>query len=225
MQIEVSCRPAYSMATVVFDHGESLLVERDAMVTMSDGFDIGGSLGGGGVARAGLRKALGGENFVLGRYTATHHGAHLSLAPKMPGDIASMHLTNEVLLVEQGAFLACRDTVQVSTKYSGLRSALVREGVTMLRIHGAGELLVGSYGGIMETHLAESESMIVDSGHLVGFSDTVDVQVGLLGGATASALTGEGIVAHLTGPGRVMIQTRAEQQLRSWLMPGRGQNT
>jgi uncharacterized protein (AIM24 family) len=34
-------------------------------------------------------------------------------------------------------------------------------------------------------------------------------------------MSGEGIVARLTGPGPVFIQTRAEQGLTSWLAPSR----
>jgi uncharacterized protein (AIM24 family) len=43
----------------------------------------------------------------------------------------------------------------------------------------------------------------------------------MLGGARVAAMSGEGIVARLTGPGPVFIQTRAEQGLTSWLAPSR----
>lgn len=66
--------------------------------------------------------------------------------------------------------------------------------------------------------------MIVDTGHLVAWDHTVDIEVGALGSAAAAAASGEGLVARVTGPGRVWVQTRKEQQVGSWLSPERRQN-
>ena len=97
----------------------------------------------------------------------------------------------------------------------------------MLKVVGSGSALVGTYGGLDKILLAEGESTIVDTGHLVAMTEDVTMKVGPLGSVTASALTGEGLVALLTGgPGgsAIWIQTRAEQQFREWLFPQREQN-
>jgi uncharacterized protein (AIM24 family) len=35
----------------------------------------------------------------------------------------------------------------------------------------------------------------------------------------STILGGEGLVCHLTGPGRILIQTRSEQAFLSWIIP------
>jgi uncharacterized protein (AIM24 family) len=44
-------------------------------------------------------------------------------------------------------------------------------------------------------------------------------------GSAATAITGgEGLVAVLEGHGVVLVQTRAEQELRNWLFPDKAPN-
>jgi len=101
----------------------------------------------------------------------------------------------------------------------------LKEGLTIIKAEGQGNLLVGSYGGIEPFDLQHNQELVVDAGHLVAWSSSVNLQIGPLSGVVSSALTQEFIVGKLTGPGRVYIQTRAEQQLRSWIQPRRRQNS
>jgi uncharacterized protein (AIM24 family) len=131
---------------------------------------------------------------------------------------------SENWLIEQGAFVACSGGVDVDVRYGGMRTMFLKEGITMLRASGDGQAIVGSYGGLLSFTLPEGDEMIVDSGHLVAFTEGTRIQLGLLGGAVASATTGEGVVARLVGPGQVRLQTRSERGVRSWLFPDRWQN-
>ena len=101
----------------------------------------------------------------------------------------------------------------------------MREGSMLLRLHGHGTALIAAYGGFRRFDLGEGEVVIVVSGYLVAFGDTMKIQVGPLGGVKTAMLSGEGLVAKLTGPGLVYIQTRAEQGLCSWMNPARGHDT
>ena len=98
----------------------------------------------------------------------------------------------------------------------------------MLRMHGDGQALIGSYGGIEAIPLQPGEARIIDSGHLVGFTDDVSLSVGPLGSVTQSMLTGEGLVAQVTAPEQagaiIWTQTRSERAIRNWLLPERQQN-
>lgn len=97
----------------------------------------------------------------------------------------------------------------------------------MLRATGTGKLLLCTYGGFVRHWLNEGEQVIVDTGHLVAFDETVQMKVGTLGGVMTSGFTGEGLVAQMTagpGGGAVYIQTRAEAGIRDWLFPKRSQN-
>lgn len=238
MEIKLTHKPSYTQAYVILERGESLLVERDGMVQMSDGLDVSGGFGPGGAAKAALRKTLGGESLLMGRYTATYHNAWIAVSPRYPGDMAVIDLERlggRGVAVEQGALVACAGPngrhagVDVDVRWAGVGSMLVREGMTMLRLSGHGCALIGSYGGIEAIPLADGETRFVDTGHLVGFTDDTRIQVGPLGGVVASGMTGEGLVAKLTGaPGGgsvIWTQTRSEQGLTGWLFPDKQQNT
>lgn len=212
------------MAYIYLAADESVLVEPDGMATMSAGVRVDPGVGPGGIVKAAMRKSLGSESFFMGRYTAEVDGAWVGVAPKYPGDMSAEDLVDESILIEAGALVAVGGDLAIDVKWAGLKSIALREGATMLRVSGSGMLLVGSYGGIQRFTLAEGESLVVDTGHLVGFTDSMGFKVGPLSSATTSVLVGEGLVGVLTGPGTVLVQTRAEQSLKDWLFPEKSQN-
>lgn len=224
MQITMKCQPSYSAAFCVLAQGEALQVERGAMLAMSPGVEVTGGIGSGGVARAVMRKVAGGESFFVANYKALIHNAWVAVAPAYPGDMAVLELTGQPWIIQQGAFVAASSTVQVDVRYAGLQSVLLKEGITSLRAAGEGQCIVGSYGGLIPFTLQPREEMIVDTGHLAAFTEGIDLKLGVLGGVVGSQVSGEGLVARLVGPGRIYIQTRAEQSLGSWLQPDRWQN-
>lgn len=225
MQVQLECSPSYTLAYCYLALGETVYVESGAMVMMSEGLEVAGGVGPGGISSAAVRKIFGGQNFMMGRYSATHQGAWVAAAPPYPGDIASIDLQQETFHVQQGSLLAVSENIDFDVKYAGVRSIVLREGATMLRLSGTGQILVSSFGGLQRFDLGGEDRLTVDTGHLVGLSDTVGLRVEPLSGVKTSVLTGEGLVARLSGPGTVFVQTRAEQELRSWLAPHRAQRT
>lgn len=190
------------------------------MAAMSAGVSVSAGLGPGGVTKAVLRKQLGGESFFMTRYSSSIHGAWVALAPKYPGDVEHSPLDGErALLIQSGSLLAVSSGVSIDVRWAGMRSIAMREGSMLLKVAGEGDVLMSSYGGIQRFELAEGEQMIVDTSHLVAFSEDISFKIGPLGGVGVAALSGEGIVAKMTGPGLVYIQTRAETGLRGWLFP------
>lgn len=224
MRVDIACQPSYSLAYVHLDGGESVLCESGAMVAMSAGMRVAVSTAGG-VTGAVLRKVAGQETFFMARFEAMVHGAWVALAPKFPGDIADVEVTDQhPLLVQTGSLLAHPDTVKTDVKFGGVGTVLQREGLTVLLARGAGKVLICSYGGLQRFDLGEGERLIVDTGHLVAWSANMGLKIGPLSGVVEAAFSGEGLVAELTGPGMVFLQTRAERALRSWLLPPREQN-
>lgn len=223
MKIDFASQPAYTVAYLRLSVGEEIEVEPGAMIAMSSGVDVVGSTGGG-IARAAMRRALGEERFFMARYRALIEGAWVALAPRFPGDIISAPVgPGQELLIQTGSFLAATAGVTTDIRFGGIGSMMQREGLTLIHAAGEGEILVCAYGGIQRFDLGP-ESLIVDTGHLVGFTAGMGMRIGPLAGVVTSAVTGEGLVAELTGPGAVYIQTRSEQTLRSWLFPDREHN-
>jgi uncharacterized protein (TIGR00266 family) len=232
MQISLTHRPSYAQAKCVFSRGDTLLVERDGMLSMSDGLRTHAGFGPGGLGKAVMRHALGGESLIMARYTAELENAWMQVAPRYPGDMEILDfaaLGGRGVVVERGALIACTGPsdmsagVDVDVKLRGLSSVLLREGLSMLRLSGDGLALIASYGGITSGRLRPGEVWIIDSGHLVGFTDNTSVTVDTLGGLTTSTLTGEGLVARVVGAADggsiVWTQSRSEQGLRGWLLP------
>ena len=89
----------------------------------------------------------------------------------------------------------------------------------MLRASGSGVLVLSSYGAIHALELAAGQVYTVDTGHLVAFTEGMGFNVRRIGGVKSTLFSGEGLVVDLTGPGRVLLQTRSEDAFLSWLIP------
>jgi len=226
MQVSVRCRPAYAMAYVIMGYDEIVYIERGSMATMSAGVALKAGFGGEGLGRALKRKYLGGETLLFTECHAQVEGAWVAVSPAYPGDVDVIDLDHtEPMLVEAGSLLAYSHGVRSDVQFSGLRTVVMHEGITLIKLDGPGQAVLSAYGGIEEIPLGDGEEIIVDTGHLIGFSANLTFDVGALGGITTAVTTGEGLVARFQGPGRVLVQTRAEQAFRDWLIPESGQNT
>ena len=223
VQVSLRHRPAYTLAYVSLSSGEKVFVERGGMAAMSDGFIVKASTGGK-VSSAVARRALGSESMIFTAFEATISGAWLALSPALPGDIEVLEILGNGFLIQAGSLLCYSEGVNVSLRYGGVRSVLMHEGAVYLHASGEGSALICSYGAIERIEIGPHESLTVDTGHIVAFSDSMKFHIGALGSVSTAALSGEGIVAQFTGPGVVYIQTRAEQALRNWLSPERGHN-
>ncbi|ADC66105.1 protein of unknown function DUF124 [Ferroglobus placidus DSM 10642] len=73
----------------------------------------------------------------------------------------------------------------------------------------------GFFGGIHEVQV--EGRLVVDTGHIVAFEDTLDFKVRKAGSLKATILSGEGLVAEFSGVGRVWIQTRSIADYVGWL--------
>jgi uncharacterized protein (TIGR00266 family) len=224
MHVTVEGSPAYAIAYCHLAYKETVSIEAGGMALMSDGISTSFNSGGG-VIKGLARKALGGESFFLGAYTAEVEGAWVAAAPKFPGDVKALDLAQTgPIMAQSGALLAFDSRVDVSVKAARLASAVATRGLTLLRIHGHGCAVLCSYGAINEFDIAAGQSLVIDTGHLVAYAESMKTELGMLGGAVTSVATGEALVMRIHGPGRVYIQTRAESQLAGWINPMREQN-
>ncbi len=218
MQHRIDYGPAYAMAVLALDAGESVTTEAGAMVMMSPGLEIKTDTGAGGLLKGLKRATLGGESFFMNTYVANEPG-ELGIAPPLPGDITIQSIGSEVVYLTSGSFLAASASVDIDTKWGGAKTFFSREGLFLLKITGPGDVLASSYGAIAEIELAAGQSHIVDTGHMVGFTDGVGYDIRKFGGWKSTILGGEGLVVELTGPGRAWIQTRSPDAFVDWIVP------
>ena len=68
-------------------------------------------------------------------------------------------------------------------------------------------------------NLESGQKYTVDTGHFVAFDEGVGFDIKRVGGIKSTFFSGEGLVVDITGPGRVLIQTRSQDSFLGWLIP------
>jgi uncharacterized protein (TIGR00266 family) len=218
MNIELKYRPSYTLGIITLDPGEEIQVEGGSMVSMSSEISIETKARGGLLKSLG-RAVLGGESFFQNTYRAGSNGGEITVAPALPGDMQIVELNGSSMMVQSGSYVASGDGVDVDTKWGGAKTFFASEGLIMLRVYGQGKAILSSYGAIHEFDLAAGESYTVDTGHLVAFTENMGFKVRSVGGLKSTLFSGEGLVVDLTGPGKVLLQTRSTDAFLSWLLP------
>jgi uncharacterized protein (TIGR00266 family) len=217
MKVDIRYQPSYSLGFISLDGGEEVRVEGGSMVSMSEGVSIETDATGG-LFSSISRKVFGGESFFQNTYQAPSGGGEIAVAPPLPGDLLNLSL-NGSLMVQSGSYVASEMDVEIDTQWSGAKTFFASEGLIMLRASGRGQMLVSSYGAIHDAELKVGQRYTVDSGHLVAFTKGMDFRVRKVGGLKSTLFSGEGLVVDLTGPGRLLMQSRSTDQFLAWLIP------
>ncbi len=209
MQTEILARPSASVAKLTLDAGEMVTCEVGAMIAMSTGLHVQTTAhkkGGGGLW-AGVKRMAAGENFFLNQFTAQQDRQTLIIGPGVSGDVIQHRLTGGTLIVQGSSWLGSGPGVQIDASFQGLSNALFSgEGMFWVKCSGHGELFLNSFGAIYEIDVTDTH--IVDSGHIVGFEDTLQFSMGKLGDSWIdSFLSGEGLVCHFKGQGKLYCQS------------------
>ena len=206
MQIDIGYRPAQAMARVSLQPNESIVAESGAMVGMSPNVAMQTQSGG---MMSGLKRMFGGESFFRNTFTAGGGPGEILFAHSLPGDMSVLTMTPHGYFVQSSSYIASTPDVQIETKVGGLRSMFAGEGLFVLKATSSmpGQLVVGAFGAVQE--LACDGNLVIDTGHLVAWDASLQYEVGKSGsGWIASFLSGEGLVCHFRGQGRIWIQTR-----------------
>jgi uncharacterized protein (TIGR00266 family) len=218
MDIDIQYRPSYSLGVIKLAGREQVQVEAGSMVSMSSGVTLQTKMTGG-LIKAWLRSEFAGESFFQNTYKAPAGGGELTVAPALPGDMFVLTLEGESLMVQSGSYVASGMDIKVNAKWSGAKTFFASEGLIMLKASGSGKLVLSSYGAIHEMELAAGQAYTVDTGHLVAFTEGMGFKVRSIGGLKSTLFSGEGLVVNLTGPGRVLMQTRSTDAFLAWLIP------
>ena len=207
MHIDVGYRPAHSLAKVQLQHGESVVAESGAMVGMSSTIQMQTQSRGG--LMGGLKRMFGGESFFRNTFTAANGPGEVLLAHSLCGDMVTLEMTPTGYSLTSSVYIASTPNVQIETKVGGMKSFFSGEGMFVMKATAAeaGQVLIGAFGGIEERVC--NGNMVIDTGHLVAWDANLTYKVGKSGaGWIASFLSGEGLVCHFEGQGRIWIQSR-----------------
>ena len=205
---------------VTLDPGEAVIAEAGGMMYMQDDIRMMTTLdannqGGGlfGKLMGAGKRILTGESFFITMF-ANEGGRRrdVAFAAPYPGKIMPVNLGDwgGTLLAQKDSFLCAARGIDVGIAFTRRIGAgfFGGEGFILQRLSGDGLAFLHASGTLTHIDLAAGESLRVDTGCLVAMSPSVTYDIKMVPGIKTALFGGEGLFfAHLTGPGRVILQT------------------
>jgi uncharacterized protein (TIGR00266 family) len=159
------------------------------------------------------KRMLTGESLFMTAFLNIGQGKKkVSFASPYPGKILPIDLSEKQgkFICQKDAFLCAAKGVSVGIEFSKKlgRGLFGGEGFIMQKLEGDGMAFVHAGGTMAKKELAAGEVLKVDTGCIVGFSQTVDYDIEFVGGIKNTVFGGEGLFfATLRGPGTVYVQS------------------
>jgi uncharacterized protein (TIGR00266 family) len=205
----IECRPDFAFLTVQIPRDKMLKVEASAMATMDTHIEMKTRM------KGGLGRLLTKESLFVNEFTAVGGPGEIKIAPGPPGDLEHLALSGETVFLQGSSYVASTPEVTVETKWQGLMKGFFSgESLFLIRCSGTGDLWFNTYGAILEIDV--SGDYVVDTGHIVAFTDGLDYSVSKVGGYKSLFLSGEGFVCRFQGEGKVWIQSRKAPAFIWW---------
>lgn len=206
---------------IELDPNETVIAEAGGMMMMEDHIEMNTIFGDGSKNDSGIvnklfsagKRVLTGESLFMTTYT--HRGvgkAKVTFASPYPGKVLPVDLSeyNGKVICQKDAFLCAAKGVQVGIEFQKRLGVgfFGGEGFIMQKLEGDGMSFLHAGGTIINKSLQVGEKLVVDTGCLVGFTQTVDYNIRLQKGVKNALFGGEGLfLATLQGPGEVWIQS------------------
>jgi uncharacterized protein (TIGR00266 family) len=211
VRVQSKVSSGHTPAVVIgLDPGEEVVAEAGAMMFLSGGVTMRAEMHGG--LAGGLKRAMAGESLFLTTYRAETTSGAIGLTGPYPGSIRELTLdgTNDVICERHG-YLAHHGAIKLEKAFAkrlGMGFFGGGEGFVLQRVSGSGTVWLHGGGDFIDFTLAEGQGLVVDTGCLVCCDASVRYDVKLQGGVSNSLMGGEGLyLVHMTGPGRVTLQT------------------
>lgn len=227
MQIDITGRPSFGMATIQLEPGDKLSAEAGAMIAMAPNLSVtteflgqrGGWLRRAWAGLGGLaRRWLAGESLFVNTYEALEGDGEVLLAPVVVGDLEHLRLDGRYpLYMQSAAYLASVPGITVSVRWGGLAMWFGGEGKFFLKCDGKGDLLFNSFGAIERVEVRGE--YIVDTGHVVAWQGDLTYKLRGAGGLWSTLFSGEGVVIRFEGHGTLWMQTRHQPSFVEWITP------
>ena len=210
----------FSALNVTLEAGEQIYTQSGAMAWMERDIDMQTNMTGG--LMKGIGRMFSGNSLFLVTYTATRPGARMGFTTTFMGRILPHFFRGESMIAQKSAFLCAETSVQVETAFTKKISAGLfgGEGFVLQRVYGQGMCFFEGSGRVIERVLHPGEQLLVDTGNLLAFEESVAYEVETVRGFKNIFFGGEGLfLTRLTGPGKVYMQTVTVQDIADRLVP------
>jgi uncharacterized protein (TIGR00266 family) len=216
VEVAVRHNPGFAVARVQLGPGEECRAESGAMMATSGGVEVQAKAEGG-FMKSLKRSVLSGESFFMTTFRAGEQGGFVDCAARLPGDVTVFDASHGIALT-RGSYLCSAASVEIDTAWGGFKNMWGGEGGFLVRAIGAGPVVAACYGALDTIDIAAGETFVLDSGHLVGYSEGMNFTTRkVTKGIMQTLKSGEGLVMDFQGPGRIYAQTRNPNELIGWL--------
>jgi uncharacterized protein (TIGR00266 family) len=208
------------MVEIELDQGETVIAEAGAMNYMEDGIDFEAKMGDGSSLEQGFmsklfsagKRMITGESLFMTHFTSQAAGKRrVAFAAPFPGSVVAIDLAamGGSITCQKDSFLCAALGTKVDIAFNKkLGSGFFGgEGFILQHLSGDGMTFVHAGGTVIEKQL-NGETLRLDTGCLVAFSDGIDYSIEMTKGLKSMFFGGEGLfMATLSGQGKVWIQS------------------
>ena len=202
------------------DPGETVIAEAGAMNYMQEGIEFEAKMGDGSEPNQGMfKKLMGaggrmltGESLFMTHFTNRGHGKRrVAFAAPYPGKIIPIDMAKigGTITCQKDAFLCAALGTKISIAFQKRLGAgfFGGEGFILQKLTGDGKAFVQAGGTIVKKKL-EGETLRVDTGCLVAFTEGITYDIARAGNLKSMFFGGEGLfLATLGGHGTVLLQS------------------
>jgi uncharacterized protein (TIGR00266 family) len=217
---------------IELDPNETVIAESGSFMYMDNGVEMATIFGDGSNQDTGIfgklmsagKRMLTGESLFMTTYTSTVPGKQrVAFAAPYAGKIVPMDLQTlgGKVVCQKDAFLCAAKGVQVGIEFQRKLGAGLfgGEGFIMQKLEGDGLAFVHAGGYILERELSAGETLKVDTGCIVAFTQHVDYDIQFVRGIKNVVFGGEGLFyAVLRGPGKVWLQSLPVSRLAARIL-------
>ncbi len=208
------------LVEVELDPGETVIAEAGALNYMDQGIQFEARMGDGSTANEGLmdklfsvgKRVLTGESIFMTHFTNQGQGKQkVAFAAPYPGQIVPLEMQElgNSFVCQKDAFLAAALGTKVSIALQRKLGAgfFGGEGFILQKLEGDGRAFVHA-GGTVVKKVLHGETLRVDTGCLVGFTEGIEYDIRRAGNLKSMIFGGEGMfLATLRGRGTVYLQS------------------
>ncbi len=208
------------LVEVELDPQETVIAEAGAMNYMENGIAFETKLGDGSDADEGVlgkllsagKRAIAQESVFMTHFTNLGEGkSHVAFAAPYPGKIIPVDLSKfgGTIYCQKDAFLCAALGTKIDIAFNRRLGVgfFGGEGFILERLIGDGMVFIHACGTVVKKEL-HGETLRVDTGCLVGFSEGINYDIERAGGLKSMIFGGEGLfLATLSGVGTVYLQS------------------
>lgn len=206
---------------IELDPREAAVGQAGSMMYMDQGIEMQSIFGDGSGQQSGFfgslmsagKRLLAGESLFMTVYSnSSAQKKKVAFAAPYPGKIIAVPLAElgGQIIVQKEAFLAAAKGVSIEIFFQKKLGVgfFGGEGFIMEKISGDGLCFIHAGGTITERVLNNGESLIVDTGCVVGFQTSVTMDIKAQSSLKSALFSGESVfLTELKGPGKVWVQS------------------